>query len=57
MDKFPGHGCCGLARPVTIYHLFAVGEVGSLVTLGCDGGWWAVVFEISSAGSLVSTLN
>ena len=33
--------------------VFAVGEVGPLVTLGCGGGWWAVVVEVSCAGFLL----
>ena len=33
--------------------MLAVGEVGSLVTLGCGGGLWAVVVEASCAGFLL----
>ena len=44
-----------LLWPRTACHRFAVGEVGSLVALGCGGGRWVVVLEISGAGFLVST--
>ena len=33
--------------------MFAVGEVGSLVTLGCGVGWWALVVEVFCVGFLL----